>query len=257
MQTYEQIAIDIAKQAGDIMRTNFRSGMKKDWKEDNTPLTVSDTIINDLVLKTIGEAFPDHGVLGEERNSDRMSSDYLWVLDPIDGTIPFSHGMPLFVFSLALTHKGESILGVIYDPILDRMLYAEKGKGAFLNNQPVHVSNKNTVNQTLIEVQSWKGYEHNLNPLKDQLIQQGAQVTTICTVIYAALLVAIGEYGGILFSGTKPWDAAAVKIIVEEAGGKVTDLLGNEQRYDQPIRGLIVSNNILHNQFIELAQKVM
>jgi len=256
MESYKDIALSLARQAGEVMRSNFKGGMTKDWKKDGTPLTIFDTGINNLVLETISNAIPGHSILGEE-GSRLQDSDYVWVLDPIDGTIPFSHGMPLFVFSLALTYKGNSILGVIYDPILDRLLYAEKGKGAFLNESPMHVSNRDTVQQTLIEVQSWQNYEHNLNPLKDKLIQKGAQVTTICTVIYAAMLVASGEYGGVLFSGTKPWDAAAVKIIVEEAGGKVTDLRGHEQRYDQQINGLVVSNGMLHDQFLQLIDSVM
>lgn len=256
MDDYKKLAISLAMQAGDIMLANFKIGMNKSWKADGTPLTVSDTTINKLVIRTISSHYPDHGVLGEE-GGNGISSDYVWVLDPIDGTIPYSHGMPLFVFSLALTHQGKSILGVIYDPVLDRLLYGEKEGGAYLNGEPIHVSNKDTVNQALIEIQSWRGYEHNLNPLKDVLIQQGAQVTTICTVIYAALLVAAGEYCGVIFGGSKPWDAASVKIIVDEAGGKVTDLYGKEQRYDQAINGLVVSNGTLHHQFLRLIQDII
>lgn len=251
MQEYKTIAITLAQEAGKIMRMHFQNGMDKEWKADNTPLTTADTAINDLALSTLSKTFPTHSVLGEE-GSNLKRADYVWVLDPIDGTIPFSHGVPIFAFSLALTYKGESILGVIYDPIVDRLVYAEKGKGAFCNNKPIHVSDAQTLNRTLIEVQSWKGFSHNLNPLKDTLIQQGTQATTICSIVYAGMLVAIGDYGAALFSGPKPWDAAAVKIIVEEAGGTVTDIQGSEQRYDQPINGFIASNGALHPEILKL-----
>ena len=252
--SYKDVAIQLAREAGDIMLANFKLGMHKDWKDDGTPLTVSDTAINDLVIETITQHFPDHGVLGEERSRPVEGAAYVWVVDPIDGTVPFSHGVPIFAFSLALTHKGESILGVVYDPVLDRLIFAEKGKGAELNGKPTHVSSQAEVAHTLIEVQSWKGYEHNLNPLKDQLIQLGAQATTIGSVVYAGLLVASGEYGGVLFAGPKPWDAAAVKIVVEEAGGRVTDVRGQDQRYDQTTNGIIVSNGKLHDELVALVK---
>lgn len=250
---YRSIACDLARQAGTIMLDNLKLGMTKDWKEDNTPLTASDTAINDLVIKTISEHFPEHAVLGEEGSHNlETSSEFVWVLDPIDGTIPFSHGVPIFAFSLALTMHGIPILGVIYDPVMDRLVVGEKGKGATLNGKPIHTSSAATINQTLIEVQSWRGYSRNLNSIKNTIIEQGGQATTICSVIYAGMLVAIGEYGGVLFSGTKPWDAASVAIIVEEAGGHVTDLDGEDQRYDQPMNGVVISNGKLHHTLLDL-----
>jgi len=255
--TYRDIACALARQAGDIMLKNIKLGMTKEWKEDNTPLTVSDTTINELVISTISKEFPDHAVLGEE-GSHNLESDaqYTWVLDPIDGTIPFSHSVPIFAFSLALTENGVPILGVIYDPIMDRMVVAEKGAGTTLNGAPVRVSDATSVNQTLIEVQSWRGYHRNLNSLKNTLIEQGAQATTICSVVYAGMLVAIGEYGGVIFSGTKPWDAAAVAIVIEEAGGTTSDLDGNSQRYDQPMNGFVASNGKLQSTLLELVSSI-
>jgi len=255
--SYRDIACALAKQAGDIMLQNMKLGMSKDWKADNTPLTVSDTQINELVVATISKAFPSHAILGEE-GSHNLSDDarFTWVLDPIDGTIPFSHGVPIFAFSLALTENGVPILGVIYDPVMDRLVVAEKGKGTTLNGTPVHVSSAKSVNQTLIEVQSWRGYERNLNSLKNTLIEQGAQATTICSVVYAGMLVAIGEYGGVIFGGTKPWDAAAVAIVIAEAGGVATDLDGKQQRYHRPMNGLVASNGHLQPALLELVRSI-
>jgi myo-inositol-1(or 4)-monophosphatase len=255
MHDFKTIAHNLARQAGELMRTNFSRGMTKEWKEDDTPLTVTDTAINELVIQTIAKEFPAHSVLGEEQSNIIEGAEYTWVLDPIDGTVPFSHGFPVFAFSLALTFGGEVILGVIYDPMMDRLLYAEKGGGAFLNGNPVRVSSRDTLRQTIVEIQSWKDYSPNLNPLKNEIIQMGGQASTMCSVVYAGMLVALGELGGVLFSGTKPWDAAAVKVIVEAAGGKVTDLAGNDQRYDQTVNGLIVSNGVLHEQLEVLVKR--
>lgn len=119
-------AINLAKQAGPIIKNNFVLGMKKEIKQDKTPLTVTDLAINDLVNKAVAKMFPDHGLISEE-GGFYSGQDYTWVCDPVDGTIPFSHGVPICMFMLGLMYKGQSILGVVYDPFMDKMYYAEKG----------------------------------------------------------------------------------------------------------------------------------
>jgi inositol-phosphate phosphatase / L-galactose 1-phosphate phosphatase / histidinol-phosphatase len=112
---YLYFAIKIAKEAGDIMRAHFSLGMKKEWKEDNSPLTITDTAINELVIQKVKESFPEHGVLGEEASLETTDATHIWVVDPVDGTIPFSHGVPTFAFSLALVVDGVPQLGVVFD----------------------------------------------------------------------------------------------------------------------------------------------
>ena len=138
--TYLEIAKDIALKAGGIMKQYFSFETHKELKQDHTPVTLADTTINSLVIQELKKHFPNHGVLGEEESNYDENNEYIWVCDPIDGTIPFSIGMPTNVFSLALTHNGEVILGVIYDPYLDRMVWAEKGKGTFCNGKQIFVS---------------------------------------------------------------------------------------------------------------------
>jgi len=253
MDGYKGIAVSLAKKAGEVMRANFILSANNQWKEVGSPLTVSDNTINNLVVQTIIKLLPDHSVLGED-GSLLQDGEYVWVLDPIDGTIPFTHGLPLSVFTLALTRYGAVVLAVIYDPFMNRLLVAEKDRGTTLNDKSVHVSKTNYLQNTLIEIESWRGDKINLNDLKGQLIAKGVQVTTMCTTAYAGLMVASGEYEGVLYTGRKPWDAAAVKLIVEEAGGKVTDLYGNEQRYDRDIKGIIASNDKLHNLLVDLVK---
>src|SRR3990167_6073867 len=147
--SYKDFAINLAYKAGERMRKDFTLGMKKEWKKDKTPVTVTDTVINRMVIDAIEKEYPSHSILGEEENKMK-ESEYVWVCDPIDGTVPFAHGFPIFAFSLALVKNGAPILGVIYDPMLDRLVYAEKGKGAFLNSKPIKVSSFSSFSEKTI-----------------------------------------------------------------------------------------------------------
>lgn len=256
MADYRQFAEGLALQAGKIIKENFLKGVKRAWKEDETPITVVDKEVNSLVLNSIKGKYPDHAVLAEEE-SDLHESDYVWVCDPIDGTIPFSHGLPISVFSLALTYKGESILGVIYDPYLDRLVVAEKGKGAMLNGKPIAVSETSKIKNTVIDVETWRTSAYQFAPLVKVLIDEGSQVSTFRSAVYSGMLVGMGELAAVVFAGKTAWDGAAVKIIVEEAGGKVTDLFGNEQSYNGDIKGFIASNGKIHDQLLQLLQPII
>jgi len=248
---YKDFAIDLAYKAGERMRKDFTLGMKKEWKEDKTPVTVTDIFVNQLVIDSISKKFPEHSILAEEI-SNLKDSEHVWVCDPIDGTIPFSHGFPIFAFSLALVKDGKPILGVIYDPILDRLVYAEKDKGATLNGKPIKVSSASSFSErTIID-----GGIQALGLLGlDEKIQKREVLTTrIYSCVYGGMLVALGEFIAEIYRYINPWDAAAVKIVVEEAGGKVTDLLGLEQRYDQEINGFIASNGRVHDELVRRAK---
>ena len=110
--TYEEFAKQLAQKAGEIMKNNFSHGMKKELKRDKSPVTTTDIAINKLVISEVKKYFPDHDVKGEEESSFENNSEYVWVCDPVDGTYPFSHGLPVFTFSLALVKNGKPVLGV-------------------------------------------------------------------------------------------------------------------------------------------------
>ncbi len=256
MTEYKKLALSLARQAGDIMRANFELGMKKDWKEDKSPLTVTDVQINDLVIQEVKKNFPNHNILAEEDSSLSGKSEYTWVCDPIDGTIMFSHGIPICTFSLALAKGGVSVLGVAYDPFSDRLFTAEKGQGAFLNNKKIFVSTESKLDKVVGEYEMFKRAKYNINKVADHLTMVAeAKLMRLCSVVYPSCLVATGDLGFAIFPGNTAHDMAAVKIIVEEAGGKVTDLFGQEQRYDQPINGCLVSNGVLHQELLNLIKR--
>ncbi len=251
MNDYRDFAIDLAKEAGAIIRQNFTLGMKKEWKEDHTPITATDKAVNDLALSSIQHAFPDHDIIAEEGSPKLQGKDFVWVCDPVDGTSPFSHGIPLMTFSLGLVYQGESLLGVVYDPMLDRLFVGEKGRGVLLNGKPISVSTRGIARET-VEF-TWGSLNPlNITPTINALYHAKARITINASTAYGSMLVACGEFVGEIYTYDKPWDGAAVKVIVEEAGGKVTSLEGKEQRYDRPINGFIASNGVVHDELVAL-----
>lgn len=239
------------------MRANFVLGMNKTNKKDGTPVTKADLAINKMVVDLVKKYFSTHGVLGEEQSNIIANSEYTWVCDPIDGTIPFSRGMPTCMFSLALTRNGKSVLGVAYDPFLNRMFYAEAGKGAFLNGKRINVSVHGKLKGAFISHGIWKMERYSMPGLmNDFVFKKDVNIFPIGSVVYNSMLLAVGQLDGILFNYHTAHDVAAIKIVVEEAGGKVTDLYGNEQRYDrEDIKGCLISNGALHKDLLKIIKK--
>lgn len=251
MINYKDFAIDLAKKAGQIMLENFSLGIKKEWKLDHTPLTIADTSINNLVIEEIKKNFPDHSLIGEEASNSLSNAEYIWICDPIDGTIPFSHGIPCATFSLALTHNGKSIFGVVYDPFLDRLFVAEKDKGAYLNGQKIYVSKITKLQHAAATIDSADTTFFDALKMWSIFMNNNTKVFSLAAYIYSAMLIAAGEIGVAIYGGTKPWDVAAVKIIVEEAGGRCTDVFGHDQKYNQEVKGLVASNGLLHDEVLD------
>lgn len=244
----------LAKKAGAVMRKNFTSNMKKEWKDERSPVTETDLAINDMVLKEIKRQYPDHSVLSEEGSDFSEESEYVWICDPVDGTHNFSHGIPTATFALALVHKGESILGVIYDPFLDRLFSAEKGKGAYMNGGAIKVSKSPVLKSTIIGMGKMKKVK-NLFPVMEEGYGHGVSFITGLSIHYMSALVAAGEFAATFFGGTSPHDMAAAAVVVTEAGGKVTDLDGAvPKRYDRDIEGQLCSNGILHDELLALVR---
>lgn len=250
MNDHISFAIDLAYKAGEIMRKNFTLGMKKSLKKgDSSPLTASDTAINQMVIEAINKEFPKHGVIGEE-GSNKKENKYVWLCDPVDGTIPFSSGIPISTFSLALTENGVPILGVIYDPFMNRLFVGKKGEGAFLNSKKILVSSAKTIKSQILYMGWWKYSMYDLLLVRKELSKKGCKIMDFCSFAYAGALVAAGEFSGLIFGDHFPWDVAAMKVIIEEAGGKCTDLAGNDQRYDTDVNGFIACNASIHGEIL-------
>ena len=246
------VALNLAKEAGEIMRKNFVAGMKKEWKDERSPVTETDLVINDLVLTDIKEHYPDHSILAEEGNDFSEDSEYVWICDPVDGTHNFSHGIPTATFALALVRAGEPILGVIYDPFMDRLYSAQKGSGAHVNGKKIQVSSNPVLKSTVMGMGKMKKVM-NLFPVMEEGYGHGVSFITGLSIHYMSALVAAGEFSASFFGGTAPHDMAAAAVIVTEAGGRVTDLEGNvPKRYDRDIEGQLCSNGVLHDELLDL-----
>lgn len=257
MENYLNFAKNIAKEAEEIALRYFSFEVDSTWKEDDTPLTIADTEINDLVIQRINETFLEHSIYGEEKSDIKANSKYIWVCDPIDGTMAFSCGLPLFVFSIALVDQsnGLPVLGLINDPVMKNMYWAYKGSGAYRNGKRIFVSDNDSFENTYsLTGASGKDVGFSNLPVHTLLGERKSRVMKFPSFIYGAIQVANGKFAGGAFYGKNGHDIAALKIITEEAGGKVTDLNGDERRYDGDGLGCIVSNGILHNDLLEIVQ---
>jgi myo-inositol-1(or 4)-monophosphatase len=248
-----EFAEELARESGRVMLQYFHAeDMGTVVKTDLTPVTAADTEINDLVISRVKERFPRHGVHGEEASfgTDR---EWVWVCDPVDGTMPFSLGLPLSTFSLALTRNGEPLVGVVYDPFGDKLYTARKGGGAFVNGKPLRVSD-HQLERSYVDLAMMHGLPGSLpiGDIRSALVDRKVFTFTLFSTIISTMKVASGEFTAAYFAFRKPEDMAAAKVIVEEAGGRVTDIDGNDQRYDRQINGGLVSNGVVHEEMLEV-----
>lgn len=252
---YLRFAKEIANYAGNIMKKYFNHDNGQKYKGDKTIVTLADTEINSYLVKMVKEVYPTHAVDGEEEQFGE--SNYKWVCDPVDGTAMYARGVPVAVFSLALVINGESVLGVVYDPFTDNMYSAVKGLGAYKNNERIHVNDYMLDDmRSVSNYDMWPESDYNIYNILKKLGEK-TYLVSVGSVIRACMCVASGEFSLAIFPGTKHknCDIAAAKIIVEEAGGKVTNLFGEEQRYDQSIKGAIISNGLVHDEVINVVKE--
>ncbi|MBP6866074.1 MAG: inositol monophosphatase [Candidatus Pacebacteria bacterium] len=257
MEEYLEFAKSLAKETEEIALKYFSFELENTWKEDNTPLTVADTEINDLVIERINDKYPEHSIYGEEKSLEKENSKYIWVCDPIDGTMAFGCGLPLFVFSIALVDQstGQPVLGLINDPVMKNMYFAYKGGGAYRNGKKIFTSKDTVLKNTYLSTgASGRTVGFSNIPLIKTLSEKKCAVMKYPGFIYGAVQVANGKYIGAVYYAKPGHDVAALKIITEEAGGRVTDLNGEERRYDQDGAGCIVSNGILHQEILDIVQ---
>lgn len=251
-EKYLQFAKEIANDAGKIMKKYFSRKDISSYKGDKTIVTLADKEINSYLIKRVKETFPEHSVDGEEEQFGE--SKYVWVCDPIDGTAMYARNIPISVFSLALVIDGVSTVGVIYDPFTDNLYSAIKGQGAYQNSEKINVNDYELDDMRGVgHFDIWPEAEYNLLPAIKELGEK-AYFIGIGSVIRACTCVANGGFILAIYPGTnhKNCDIAAAKVIVEEAGGKVTNLFGNEQRYDKSIKGAVISNGKIHDEVISV-----
>jgi len=239
-------ALDAAVQAGRSTLAYFQNGVVYESKEDDTPVTIADRNAERIIRERIDKVYPNDAILGEEEGISGVGDDR-WVIDPIDGTKSFVCGVPLYATLLSYERNGEPEIGVCYFPALGDLIYAEKGQGAFWNGRPAQVSKKKDFKGVVIASSGYLGLtERGLIDAFSKLVEQSLAARTWCDA-YGHALVATGRVDLMIDCNVSRWDVSAMAIIVREAGGRFTDLQGNESLGDSALS----TNGLLHEKLLE------
>ena len=247
MDQYLVFARDLAKQAGDIIKKTYESNLAVELKADRTPVTEADKAINELVIAAVKDKYPDHGLMGEEANHGTGKEEYRWICDPLDGTKAFTLGVPLTTFILGLTRNSELVLSVVYSPFSDRLYHAVKGEGAFCNDQSLHVNDQRLEDDGCVIV-SESSYQY-----IESIKQAGGTIEVLPGAGYRSMLIATGRCVGSIQGKAVLYDVGPVSLIIEEAGGRVTDLSGKPLQYDSEYtNGVVLSNGLAHEKLLKI-----
>jgi myo-inositol-1(or 4)-monophosphatase len=254
-------AAEIAREAGARLREFFAEGVETEYKGDVDLVTVADRTVEKLIKTRLGERFAGHGIYGEEGTREGLEREYRWYVDPLDGTTNFAHGFPQFCVSLGLEHRpaelmadedGTLVAGVIYDPMRDELYWAERGRGAQLNGKPMQVSRTERLAESLLAT-GFPSKKRHANPnihfyqeftLRSHGVRRAGSAALDLAYVAAGRLESFWEFN------LNPWDTAAGILLVEEAGGRVTDFAGGPFRLDS--REVLASNGRIHGELVEL-----
>ena len=223
-------------------------------KDDETPVTIADREAEKVIIETIKSNFAWHSILGEEYGNDSATSEYTWIIDPIDGTKNYIRKIPFFATEIALMKNNELILGVSNAPAMNELLYAEKGKGAFCNNKKIRASSRKELADSFMSFGGINWFE-NLNLIPNLLkLSNSVQGRRGFGDFWGYHLLAQGKIEVMVEADIKIWDIAALAVIVEEAGGKVTDLSGKAITKDT--RTVLATNGFLHDEALEVFREM-
>ncbi len=229
------------------LKTSVKSGGINDL------VTEADHASDKAIIEVIHANYPDHFILSEETGNVPTTSEYKWIIDPIDGTINFAQGIPICCVSIGIEKDGEMILGVVHAPFLNEFFFAEKGKGAILNERPIAVSNQpDLLRSCLVTGFPYSYLDSENGPLQvfERFIRKGVPVRRLGSAAIDLCWVAAGRFDGFYEHHLNAWDSAAGFLMVEEAGGKVTDFKGDHYSPYQP--HICATNGIIHESLLEV-----
>lgn len=251
-----ETAISAARKSGAILKEGFGTNFKIDSKIGrNNLVTDYDYASEKIIINEIKQIFPSHRFLAEESGDSGYTGDdeITWVIDPLDGTVNFAHGIPIFSVSIAAVSGSEILCGVVYQPLLDELFYASRGMGAFLNDKKLNVSDSNDMKTSLLVT----GFPYNVdkNPYDCvgtfvKIVLNGIPIRRLGSAALDLAYVASGRFDGFWEADLNPWDVAAGVILVEEAGGKVTNY--NDEKYSIFDNTILTTNGLIHKQILEV-----
>jgi myo-inositol-1(or 4)-monophosphatase len=244
-------AIDAALHAGDLLRKGFGTKFSISNKEGRHNLvTEYDTKSEKTIIDFLKSSFPDSYFLAEESGSTGSKTGLLWIIDPLDGTVNFAHGLPNFCVSIAAQFEGEVVSGIVYQPLTQELFVAEKGKGATLNGERIHVSKVQELTSSILST----GFPYNLsqNPFHCiehfiDILKMGIPIRRLGSAAIDLAYTAAGRLDGFFEVGLQPWDIAAGKLLVEEAGGRVTSWNGKSLDIHTKLP-IFASNGLIHEE---------
>ncbi len=247
-----QVAIEAAREAGKLLKQSVGKIKTIEQKggHDRNLVTEVDKKSEEIIVQIIKKRYPNHEILAEERGSQGKSKTK-WIIDPLDGTTNFTHSLPVFCVSIGVEHEGELVCGVIYDPNFDEMFSAEKGKGAFLNGKRIHVSRTPTLNKSLLVTGFPYNIVENPNNAVERFVNFLMKAQAVRRMGSAAIdlaYVACGRYDGFWEVALNPWDMAAGVLLVEEAGGKVSNFSGG--KFDLYNSEILASNGVVQDEMV-------
>ena len=247
-----EVAIAAAEAAGEVLRNGFGQHQEIKFKGEVDLVTKADENAEQAITRVLQKTFPNYGMLAEEGGELKGEGTVRWIVDPLDGTTNFAHGLPLFCTSIALERDGEVVLGVVYDPMANETYTAERGGGATLNGEPIVVSDTDDPIRALLA--TGFPYDRDEVPAALELFGRFAVHTQGMRRLGSAALdlcyVAAGRLDGYYERGVKAWDIAAGTLILREAGGKVTNYSGHE--LDLELGEVVASNGLLHADLLRV-----
>jgi myo-inositol-1(or 4)-monophosphatase len=257
MKGHLEVAKAAAVRAGNILRDRISESREVAYKGEINLVTEMDRLSERIVVETILETFPDHGILAEEEAQIKNSSGFLWIIDPLDGTTNYAHRYPSFSVSIGLERSGDVIVGVVYDPMRDELFSAARGQGAFLNGNPIAVSRTDVLIRSLLATgfpyDRAVNKENNLNYF-NALIMASQEIRRSGSASLDLCALAAGRLDGYWELKLHPWDVAAGSLIVQEAGGELTDFSGKRSSIRD--NEILASNGRIHSQILEIIDRV-
>jgi len=264
--TWVPQAAEIARTAGAKLREFFDKGVETEYKGDVDIVTIADRTVEAYLRDALLTTFPAHGIYGEEGTRDRLDAKFRWYIDPLDGTTNFAHGFPHFCVSMGLEHRPEGlatekdgpiVAAVIYDPMRDELFVAERGKGAFLNGKPIHVSPVPVLGEALVATgfPSRKRHDNPNIHFYQEFTLRSHGVRRAGSAALDLAYIACGRMDAYWEFNLNPWDTAAGFLLVEEAGGMVTGFDGTYRRLDS--QEILASNQLIHHELLGLFKDML
>jgi myo-inositol-1(or 4)-monophosphatase len=249
----KQIGIRAAYRGGDLLRQHFGHLPEIRKKGTIDLVTAADIESEHAIVETIRSAFPDHGILAEETGSVEGRPDMRWIIDPLDGTTNFAHGLAIFAVSIAFEHMGTPVFGIVFNPVSGETFTALAGQGASLNNHPIKISDTTTVVDSLLVT----GFPYDLAAMPADIVNRferclgAAQgIRRLGSAALDLCYVAAGRFDGFWEENLKPWDTAAGMTIALEAGARITDFEGRPYTINQ--KQILATNGHIHSDMCNL-----